>query len=129
MAQGVIPVFLSRIIQNQKIEIWGDGEVTRDYIYIKDAVDLLVKSLNYQSKNKVFNLSSAKGYSLKELLKIMISITGSKPEVTFKEGREIDVPVSILDNALAKEAFNWKPVTDINTGINNTYNYLKKVLK
>ncbi len=48
VAQGVIPVFLSKIIQNQKIEIWGDGEVTRDYIYIKDAVELLVKSLNYR---------------------------------------------------------------------------------
>jgi UDP-glucose 4-epimerase len=129
VAQGVIPVFLSKIIQNKKIEIWGDGEVTRDYIYIKDAVELLVKSLDYESKSKVFNLSSSKGYSLNELLRIMISITGSNPEVIFKEGREIDVPVSILDNALAMEAFNWKPVTDINIGISNTYNYLKKVLK
>jgi UDP-glucose 4-epimerase len=129
VAQGVIPVFLNRIIKNQEIEIWGNGKVTRDYIYIKDAVELLVKSLGYESKNKVFNLSSSKGHSLKELLKIMVSITGSKPEVIYKEGREIDVPESILDNSLARETFNWKPVTDINTGISNTYDYLKKILK
>lgn len=129
LAQGVISVFLKKIIKNEKIEIWGDGEVTRDYIYIKDAIDLLVKSLNNNSPDKVFNLSSFRGYSLNQILNIMKDITKINPEVIYQKGRNIDVPVSILDNTLARETFNWNPSTDINTGIKNTYDYLIKNIK
>ena len=129
VAQGVIPVFLRKIIKNEKIEIWGDGEVTRDYIYIKDAVELIVKSINMNSSSKVFNLSSSIGYSLNQIISIIKNITKVNHEVIHKKGRDIDVPVSILDNSLAVETFNWHPVTDIKIGIENTYNYLKKVIK
>jgi UDP-glucose 4-epimerase len=129
VSQGVIPVFLRKIIKNEKIEIWGDGEVTRDYIYIKDAVELIVKSIYINSSSKVFNLSSSIGYSLNQIISIMKNITRVNPEVIYKKGRNIDVPVNILDNSLAVETFNWRPVTDIKLGIESTYNYLKKVIK
>jgi UDP-glucose 4-epimerase len=67
-AQGVIPVFIKKILLNEEIVIWGDGSVRRDYIYIKDAIMPLVKSLEFKSENKVFNLGSGKGYSVNELL-------------------------------------------------------------
>jgi UDP-glucose 4-epimerase len=129
VSQGVIPVFLRKIIKNEKIEIWGDGEVTRDYIYIKDAVELIVKSIYINSSSKVFNLSSSIGYSLNQIISIMKNITRVNPEVIYKKGRNIDVPVNILDNSLAVETFNWRPVTDIKLGIESTYNYLKNVIK
>jgi nucleoside-diphosphate-sugar epimerase len=59
----------------------------------------------------------------------MKNITRVNPEVIYKKGRNIDVPVNILDNSLAVETFNWRPVTDIKLGIESTYNYLKKVIK
>ncbi|MCE1166028.1 MAG: NAD-dependent epimerase/dehydratase family protein, partial [Bacteroidetes bacterium] len=46
-AQGVIPVFIKKFINNEKIVIWGDGEVKRDFIYIKDAVKPMVAALKY----------------------------------------------------------------------------------
>jgi UDP-glucose 4-epimerase len=129
VSQGVIPVFLKKIILNEKIVVWGDGSVIRDFIYIKDTVDILVKSINKDTKIKVFNLSSGKGVSLAGLLKQMKAITGKNPVVEYQSSRSVDVPVNILSNALVRKTFKWKPGTDFKTGLERTYKYLLKSLK
>lgn len=126
VAQGVIPVFLKKILKNETIEIWGDGKVERDYIYIKDAVSALIKSLSTETNEKIFNLGSGTGYSLNEILEIMKKVSGKNAKIVYKEKRNIDVPINILDNKLISEKLNWKPETDIETGIKRTYEYLKK---
>lgn len=126
VAQGVIPVFLMKILKNETINIWGDGSITRDYIYIKDAVDCLLKSLKVSTKKKLFNLGSGRGYSLNEILDIMKKVTEVKPKVKYQRGRDIDVPVNILNSNLAKKTFNWKPKTEIEKGIYKTFYYLKE---
>jgi UDP-glucose 4-epimerase len=126
VAQGVIPVFLKKLIKSETIEIWGDGKIERDYIYIKDAIEALIKSLTVTPKDKIFNLGSGKGYTLNDILEIIERVSGKKPKVIFKDKRNIDVPVNILDNKLISETFDWKPKTDIEEGIEKTYEYLKK---
>jgi UDP-glucose 4-epimerase len=123
VAQGAIAVFLHKIIHNQQIEIWGDGSVIRDYIYIKDAVEAISKAIDVDNKLKIFNVGSGKGYSLKQLLNFMKKFSGKKIKVKYEEGRVIDVPVNILDISLIKKVYNWKPQTSIETGIKNTYNF------
>ncbi|MEO8209243.1 MAG: NAD-dependent epimerase/dehydratase family protein [bacterium] len=126
-AQGVIPVFINKAINNRKITIWGNGEVVRDYIYIKDVVRVLVESLSKDSKEKIFNLSSGRGYSINEIIKLIKKISGREIRVENIEGRSIDVPVNILNNTLIKKTFNWKPETTIEQGIRLTYNYLMNI--
>jgi len=125
VAQGVIPVFLMKILKRETIHIWGDGNIVRDYIYIKDAVDCLLKSLITKSEKKLFNLGSGRGYSLNKLLGYMGEITGLKPKIKYQHGRDVDVPVNILNSNLAKKVFKWKPGTEIKKGIYKTYYYLK----
>jgi UDP-glucose 4-epimerase len=124
--QGVIPVFLKRILKDEQIEIWGDGKIERDYIYIKDATDAIIKMLNKNPKEKIFNLGSGRGYTLNEIIEIMQKVTGKKANVIYKEKRKIDVPVNVLDNKLISEKLDWKPTTDIEIGIEKTFKYLKK---
>lgn len=128
-SQGVIPVFLKKAIDNEKIEIWGDGKIVRDYIYIKDAAAVLSKSLSIESEFSVFNLSNGKGYLLNELIGIIGEVTGKKLNVSYLEARKIDVPVSILDNSLVKGTFGWTPETRLEDGIRFTYNYLLNLKK
>jgi UDP-glucose 4-epimerase len=128
VSQGVIPVFLKKILKNEQIEIWGDGTVERDYIYIKDAVDAIIKVLNINPKDRIFNLGSGKGHTLKEILEIIENVSGKKAKVVYKEKRNIDVPVNVLDNKLISETLNWKLETEIEIGIERTYEYLKKEL-
>jgi UDP-glucose 4-epimerase len=125
-SQGVIAVFLNKIINDQTIEIWGNGEIIRDYIYIKDAVDVLAMSLEKNSSEDIFNLSSGTGISLNMIAELAGKIAGKKPNIVYKEARNVDVPVSILNNEIVKREFNWEPETSIEKGIETTYNYLIK---
>lgn len=123
-AQGAIAVFINKVIHDEPIEIWGDGEVIRDYIYIKDAVAVLAKSLETESNDTVFNLSSGTGHSLNEVIEVIKKVSGKNIKTRYKSARNIDVPVSILDNSRAKKLFNWKPETPLEEGIKKTYNFL-----
>jgi UDP-glucose 4-epimerase len=127
-AQGAIPVFIKKILLNEEIVIWGDGSVRRDYIYIKDAIIPLVKSLEYIGESKIFNLGSGKGYSVNELLDMIKRISKAEPKVKYVAGRKLDVPVSVLDISLLKKEMNYTPKIDIEKGIEITYNYLKGIL-
>ena len=127
-AQGLIPVFLKKILLGEEIIIWGDGLVRRDYVYIKDAVIPLVQSLESKSEYKVFNLGSGIGYSVNELLKMIKEVTKHETKVTYTRARKLDVPISILDISLVKKEFNYSPKTDIEKGLGITYNYLKGVI-
>ncbi|MBS1553002.1 MAG: NAD-dependent epimerase/dehydratase family protein [Bacteroidetes bacterium] len=125
-SQGAVSVFINKVINDETIEIWGDGKVIRDYIYIEDAVKVLVKSLEVSSSDKVFNLSTGIGYSLNEIIEVIRKISGKKIFTEYKDARSIDVPVSILDNKLAEKVFGSKPRTSIEEGIRKTYEYLMK---
>ena len=127
-AQGLIPVFLKKILLGEEIVIWGDGSVRRDYVYIKDAVVPLIQSLESKSKYKEFNLGSGVGYSVNELLEKIKRITKKDTKVIYTKSRKLDVPVSVLDISLIKKEMNYSLCTDIDTGIEITYNYLKGVL-
>jgi len=126
-AQGAIPVFIHKTINDETITIWGDGEIVRDYIYIKDSTIVLAKSIKKNVNEKIFNLSSGKGYSLNNIIEIVKKVSGKDVKVEYKPGRNIDVPVNILDNTLVKKTFDWKPETSIEEGIRLTYNYLINV--
>lgn len=123
-AQGIIPVFMNKVINDEEIVIWGDGNVIRDYIYIKDAVSVLAKSLSISTDEKIFNLSSGNGYSVNDIIEILKKISRKKIKVNFVKGRDLDVPKNILDNNLAKSTFSWSPGTSLFDGMNNLYKYL-----
>ncbi|MCB0727703.1 MAG: NAD-dependent epimerase/dehydratase family protein [Ignavibacteriae bacterium] len=123
-AQGAIPVFMNNAIEDRQINIWGDGEVVRDYIYIKDAVKVLADSLKVSSDSRVLNLSSGTGFSLNQIIELIKEISGKEIKVEYQKGRSIDVPVSILDNTKVREIFKWSPETEIKEGMRKTYNYL-----
>jgi UDP-glucose 4-epimerase len=123
--QGVIPVFLNKIILDKKIEIWGDGEVVRDYIYVKDITEVFVDSLKIQTPNSIYNIGSGVGLSLNQLILIMRQVTHKNINVEYKTGRSFDVPINVLDIDLAKKDFNWTPTTDIEEGVDSVFKYLQ----
>jgi len=115
--QGVIKVFLSRVLSGKPLEIWGDGSVTRDYIYIDDAVDAMVSMLEYNGDKGVFNLGSGKGQSLNEIIGMIRNLTDLPVEVKYLPGRPIDVPSNVLDISRIKAETGWKPETSLPDGI------------
>lgn len=67
-AQGVIPAFINQILKNKPITIYGDGSMSRDYIYVEDAAKMITKLALNKTKKPVYNVGSGKQTSLQEIL-------------------------------------------------------------
>lgn len=117
---GAVVAFCHKAKHGQPIEIWGDGSIIRDYLYIDDAVDAFVKTLENPSATGVMNIGSGKGTSLLELISAIESQLGSSLSPVFKPGRNFDIPSIILDNRRAGLMLGWKPSTPLAEGIGKT---------
>lgn len=120
-AQGAITAFMQRIATGQPIEIWGDGSIVRDYIYIDDVIDALIRGLQYKGQSRIFNVGSGEGRSLNEIIETLRLITGRAFEVAYTASRSLDVPRNVLDISLAKQELGWKPKTEWEDGLRKTW--------
>jgi UDP-glucose 4-epimerase len=124
--QGVIGVFLSRVLQGQTLEVWGDGTVVRDYIYIGDVIAALLKAAAYRGATNVFNVGSGRGHNLLEIIELIERVTGKAATVRFGSRRECDVMVSVLGIQRAKEELGWEPTTTLEAGLEATLRVLRE---
>ena len=124
-AQGAVAVFLDRALRGEPIEIWGDGSVVRDYIYVADAVEALVKASRFKGEPRVFNLGSGRGTSLKELVAEIEKLLGKPVKVTYSAARALDVPVNVLDASAAAQHLGWRASTPLAEGLRRTYDWLR----
>jgi UDP-glucose 4-epimerase len=119
--QGLISVMLDRIARNQEIEIWGDGEVVRDYIYIADLVEAMSLSAFMDSTTRVMNLGSGTGLSINQLIRKVSEVLNVSVRVNYRPARGFDVPAIYLDIARAKAQLSWAPTTALEDGIQKTW--------
>jgi len=125
--QGVIPVFLGKIIRNEPIQIWGNGNIVRDYVYIEDLVDAFYHAIIYNKTSQVYNIGSGVGHSLNDLLSIMKNVTGHDLSVKYNNSRTYDVPEIYLDITRANKELNWEPHTSLEQGIQNTWDFISNL--
>jgi UDP-glucose 4-epimerase len=124
-ALGALTVFLYRTLKRQDVEIWGDGSVTRDFIYVRDvAAAVYLATVNPISG--VFNVGTGTGLSLRDILSHISNIVGIEPSVTWLASRSFDVPRIVLDATKLKNATNWTSVTSIRDGVEITADWLRK---
>lgn len=124
-AQGVVGTFLSRVMHDEPIEVWGDGSVVRDYLYISDTVSALLRAADYQGPERIFNIGSGGGHSVREIIAAVEQVTCKKARASYTAARKFDVPVSVLDITLAKKELGWQPEVNLNAGLRLTQQRLK----
>lgn len=124
-AQGAVGVFLHHALIGKPIEIWGDGSVTRDYIYISDVAEAFAKALEYSGQKSIFNISSGTGTSLNDLIATLEESLGIPIERSYLPARPFDVPISVLNNDLARTELHWTPSTSMRVGITRTAEWMK----
>lgn len=121
---GFIDAAIKRAISGETIEIWGDGTVVRDYIYIDDLCRMLYALIDYQGDIEVFNLSSNTGVSQNDIVDILKKIV-PEVKVEYKPGRSVDAKKIILDNSRIHTICDFKMVS-IEEGIKKYYEYIKQ---
>jgi UDP-glucose 4-epimerase len=107
--QGFIAVAMHKLLHGHDVEIWGDGSVIRDYIFVADMADAFVALLVRDVWSEVFNIGSGTGSSLLEVLCVMEQVTGKKATVIRKDSRSVDVSRIVLDVQKLKLATGFNP--------------------
>lgn len=123
--QGVISTFLRSVRDGRQIEIWGDGSVVRDYLYVSDLADLCLRAAQ-SDLTGALNAGSGIGRSLTEIVAAIAQTTGRPIAPVFKPGRAVDVARSVLDVTRARETLGWVPATDLDAGLAATWAWLQQ---
>lgn len=123
-SQGAVSVFLHKALRNETIDIWGDGTVIRDYVYVGDMIDAFLKVASYNGEHRVLNIGSGEGKSLKDVIVAIELLLGRKISYTTLPSRKFDVPINILDSSRACTALKWQPKTSFNDGLARMLNWI-----
>lgn len=125
IGQGVIGVMADRALRAHPIEIWGTGLNLRDYLYIEDFISATMAILAYKGPHRIFNVSSAIGYSVLDIMRTIGSQIGVLPEVIYKSARAFDVLVNVLDSSRLRTSTGWSTKVDLDLGIARTIEWLR----
>ena len=125
VAQGAVTVFLDKALRNEVIEIWGDGSVVRDYVYVADVARAFRLSFGYSGAQKVFNIGSGHGLSLNDLLQAIESLLGRPVARHYGPARPVDVLVNVLDISNARTHLHWCPTVSFHEGLRRTLSWLQ----
>jgi UDP-glucose 4-epimerase len=118
--QGIVATLISRAMKGEAIEIWGDGSIVRDYIYIDDVAAALERAMMDESDQRIFNIGSGRGRSLLQVIDEVESLFGTKLKIEWRSDRPIDVPASVLAIERARSVLGWEPRADFRGGLQKT---------
>ena len=121
--QGIIAMLISRALNDEIIDIWGDGSAARDYIFVDDVMDALEAAMLDQSDARIFNIGSGQGRSLLEIIDAVERLMNIKLKIAWKPRRSVDVPKSILAIDRARDILKWAPRTPFDEGLEKTLNW------
>ena len=121
---GVISIFAKKYLKHEEPVIYGDGEQTRDYIFVKDVVKALVKSSKID-QNHFLNIGTGVETSVNNLANSMKLQFNSEINPTYKPAREGELNRSVLNNEKAKHELDWEPEYSLDEGMKAVFNWLE----
>jgi UDP-glucose 4-epimerase len=114
---GVISLFARKIKNGEPVTIYGDGEQTRDFLYVADAVEALILAAEKDVAGKIINIGTGKEVSVNRLVEVLGKITGKNPQVIRAPPRKGDIVRSFADISLARELLGFSPSVSIEEGL------------
>ncbi len=128
---AAIPSFIEKALQGKNLPVTGDGEQTRDFLYVKDAAKAYTKLLLKKNKIKgeIFNIGTGKQLKIKDLAQKIISLTNSSSKISFIEQRKGDLRALEADISKISSKLEWKPVFSLEQGLEKTIDWYRKHVK
>ena len=121
---GFVDAVLKNTLEGNPVEIWGDGENVRDYVYISDVCEMMGCMVEYQGEEDTFNICSGTGVSQNEVIRI-IRRMGLNPDVIYMKKRSVDVRKIILSNKKISSIWKKGPI-NLEEGIGIYRRYLEE---
>lgn len=119
-AQGVIAAAMQHALSGTTMEVWGDGSVERDFIYVTDIAQAFVAATTYNGPATEINVGAGRPTSINEVIAAVRAASGLDLKVEYHPSRSIDVKRNVLDITRAKAELGWQPQVDLATGMQQT---------
>jgi UDP-glucose 4-epimerase len=118
--QGFIGVLARRVRSGEHVEIWGDGSVVRDFVFVEDIARAFVRCVQGSAPPGPYNIGSGRGHSLREVVALAEKAVGAPIPVRFLPARRFDVPSNVLDVSRARTQLGWEARTPLAEGLRKT---------
>lgn len=125
---GAVTTFTYKALKGDEIQVYGDGSVIRDYIYIDDAIRGIINIVDGNGMYNTFNLGCGCGTSISEVLRTIENVLGKKLKIVYKGGRMVDVPINYLDISRYEACYGKLNPISLEEGILKTSDFMKKYL-
>ncbi len=122
---GAVTTFTYKALKGEEIQVYGDGSVVRDFIYIDDAIRGIQKIVNGDDRHHTFNLGCGYGTSIKRVLQTIEKALNIKINVKYTDARKVDVPVNYLDIKRYETAYGSLNPISLEEGIRKTADFMR----
>ena len=126
---GVIAIFCDKMLKNEEVIINGDGEQTRDFVFVDDVINAALLAISGEqfsgSSLAVYNIGTAKETSINEIFRKIKELTNSNCKEIHGPAKPGEQKRSCLDYSKAKKELNWQPEYDLEKGLKETINWFK----
>ncbi|MEE9431836.1 MAG: NAD-dependent epimerase/dehydratase family protein [Melioribacteraceae bacterium] len=126
---AAIPIFVFKALKNETITIYGDGEQTRDFVYVKDVVGANVLAAEAKGVTGVFNVANENAITIKELAELIIKTTNSKSKIVYEDERAGDIKHSLASIKETRETLMFKPSFDLTSSLETTIRFFQNLNK
>jgi UDP-glucose 4-epimerase len=129
--QGFAGWFIRRVVLDEEILLFGDGEQKRDFNYVDDVVDaFLLAASSPSAEGETFNLGASPPATLREFVELLYEVAGKKPAYSLvpfpEERRRIDIGDFYADYEKIQRTIGWKPKTSLREGVSKTIDFLRE---
>lgn len=125
--QGLIPVVLKKLYLGEEINIWGSGDIFRDYFFIEELSDLIVKIIQNDEATGIYNVGSGKPASTLEIINHAADIVNCKPRIKYLKARPQDLKWNALSIDKIYKQFKWAPEVSLEAGMLKTFEWIRNL--
>jgi len=122
---ALVPVVLSRLAQGEGVFVTGDGQQTRDFIYVRDIASYIVEALESDVKNEVVNMGLGQETAIIDAIRKMAGVVGTEPDIDRKPERPDEIDDFYADMSKCEQLFGDTPDTSFEEGLRATYEWME----
>jgi UDP-glucose 4-epimerase len=125
---GVVSIFATRMLADQPVVIYGDGEQTRDFVYVGDVADANVRAMRPDAPDEfAVNIGTGVETSVNRLYAVMAELVGYRRQPVYRAARAGEIRRSVLDASRAAGVLGWRPRTTLEEGLRRTVDFFRSV--
>lgn len=121
-----ISKFARNIKEGKAIDIYGDGNAARDFVYVDDVINAILKAIINPFSFEIFNIGNSQPITINSLISHIEKKIGKKAKMKYLPFRKEDMRITYANIKKAKKLLNWEPTIDIKNGLQKTLNFLLK---